>query len=210
MTEFQKYVATPFDIENEVHRDHLIKLWNIFFNESDFILQSPEWKKLGFQSDNPLSDFRASGFFCLKNLIYFSEKYTSKFKYLLDINETRSGAYYPFAIASFNVTMMLCELLGWGWKKPGVSTAKDPVVYPRIVSMLWKNEEVSMEFTENVFSELYCLAMVEMDSEWEVSKATYMDFPVVITNSQMRLEKLIRGFSGVEDLISYNQHKLKE
>jgi len=209
MIEFQQYVAKPFDIEDPVHHEHLVKLWNMFFDDTTFTLQSPDWKKLGFQSENPLSDFRASGFFCLKNLIFFSEKYTKKFKYLLDINESRPGAYYPFAIASFNVTMMLCELLGWGWKKPGVSTAKDPVVYSRMVSMLFKND-VSMEFTENVFSELYCLVMVEMDNEWEESKATYMDFPVVITNSQQRLEKLIRGFSGVEDLISYNQKVLKE
>jgi len=105
--------------------------------------------------------------------------------------------------------MMICELLGWGWKRPGVSTAKDPVVYRKLLSWLF-SDNYSIAYTENVFLELYCTAMVETDTEWTESKATYMDFPVVITNSQQRLEKLILGFSGVESLIQYNQVMLNQ
>jgi len=209
MTEFQKYISIPFNDEDPTHHEELVRLWTLFFPEDPFTLQSSLWKKLGFQSDNPLTDFRASGFFGLKNLLFFAEKYPAKFQWLVDIQEKRSGEYYPFAIASFNVTMMICELLGWGWKRPGVSTAKDPVVYRKLLSWLF-SDNYSIAYTENVFLELYCTAMVETDTEWTESKATYMDFPVVITNSQQRLEKLILGFSGVESLIQYNQVMLNQ
>jgi hypothetical protein len=206
MGEFQKHIAVPFSIENVNHKDELIKLWNLFY-QSPFTLQSPDWKRLGFQSETPLSDFRASGYFGLKNILYFAEKYPTKLQILVDFNEIRSGQSYPFAIASFNVTMMICELLGWGWKRPGVSTAKNPAVYSKLTTMLF-SDTYSLELAENIFSELYCLALVETDREWIESKAGYMDFPVVIANSQERFEKLLIRFSGIEDLFSYNQKNL--
>lgn len=36
---------------------------------------------------------------------------------------------YPFVVASFNVTMMIFELLGWGWKTKGMSTALNQVFH---------------------------------------------------------------------------------
>jgi hypothetical protein len=204
MTEFQKHIAIPFNKDDPSHHGDLVNLWNLFF-KSDFTLNSHDWKLLGFQSDNPLTDFRASGIFGLKNILYFAEKYPTKFKLLADIHGTRDrhGESYPFAIASFNVTMLICELLGWGWKTPGVSTANDPTIYSKLISMLF-SDNYSLELAENVFSELYCLALVELDGEWSESKAGYMDFPVVKTNTQGRVEKLLRTFCGIEDLFSHN------
>jgi len=205
MSEFQKHIAIPFNKDDPSHHEDLVKLWNHFFPSVPFTLNSSDWKLLGFQSDNPLSDFRASGIFGLKNILYFAEKYPTKFKLLVDIHGSRirSGDSYPFAIASFNITMMICELLGWGWKNPGVSTAHDPTIQSKLISMLFM-DNYSLELAENVFSELYCLSLVEMDGEWFESKAGYMDFPVVKTNSQGRVEKLLRSFSGIEDLFSHN------
>jgi transposase-like protein len=207
MSEFQKHIAVPFNIDEPSHYEELVRLWNIFFKDESFSLTSPLWKKLGFQSDSPLSDFRACGYFGLKNLLYFAEKYPGKFQLLADIHEKRSTEYYPFAIASFNVSMLICELLGWGWKRPGVSTAKDPHIYHKLISMLFP-PTYSLDLCENVFSELYCLALVETDQEWHDSNATYMDFPVVISNSQIRLERHLQKFNGIEDLFQYNQTHL--
>jgi len=207
MSEFQKHISVSFNVDDQSHYDALVQLWNIFFQEEPFSLSSTNWKKLGFQSDNPLSDFRACGYFGLKNLLYFSEKYPTKFQVLADVNESRSGEYYPFAVASFNVTMMICELLGWGWKRPGVSTAKDPKVHRKLISMLFP-PNFSIELCENVFCELYSLALFETDQEWNKSNASYMDFPVVIVNSQERLECHLRNFKGIEDLFQFNQQNL--
>jgi len=208
IAEFQKHVAVAFNIEDRAHHDELVKLWGLFF-ESEFTLQSPTWKLLGFQSETPLSDFRASGYFGLKNILYLAEKYPTQFKLLTDIHGIRgSGESYPFAIASFNVTMMICELLGWGWKTPGVSTAKDPTIYPKLISMLF-SDNYSIDLAENVFSELYSLAMVELDREWFESKAGYMDFPVVKTNSQGKFEKLLNSIQSIEDLYTHNRIHLK-
>jgi len=206
MAEYQKHISLAFNMDDPTHHNDLVKLWQLFFSEP-FPLQSPDWKKLGFQSENPLSDFRASGIFGLKNILYFAEKYPTKFQLLVDIHGQRPGGGYPFAIASFNVTMMICELLGWGWKRPGISTAKDQAVFRKLVTMLF-SDNYSLDLAENIFSEFYCLALVETDSEWFESKAGYMDFPVVIANSQTRLEKLVNSFSGIEDLFSYNRMNL--
>jgi len=127
---------------------------------------------------------------------------------LLDVDDTRPGEHYPFAVASFNITMMLFEILGWGWKTPGKSTAKNSSVFFRCISFMF-SENYSLERAENIFNELFSLSMVVMDKNWYEMNAGYMDFPKVLTQTQNQLEVLIVAFLSLEDLFVYNRVHLE-
>jgi len=204
MTEFKNHVSVSFSAENVGHMDDLRRLWDIVYPKIKFPseINSELWKKIGFQSDNPLRDFRGSGIFGLQNLLFLAEKYPKHFFRLLDIEERRPGEHYPLAVASFNITMMIFEILGWGWKNPGKSTAKDSLVFQRCTEFLFL-EDFSVGKAEIIFHELYCIAMIKMDRKWYEMKAGYMDFPQVIAQAQGQFEILMRGFRSVEDLFGY-------
>jgi len=209
ITEFQKYATIAFDAHDPSHMLDLHCFWKNQFPDVELPdnLESELWKKLGFQSENPLRDFRGSGIFGLNNMLFFAEKYPNRFSHLLDLNETRPGEHYPFAVASFNITMMLFELLGWGWKTPGKSTAKNPAVYHRLISFLY-SEDYSIDNAANIFNELYSMSMVIVDTKWYEMKAGYMDFPKVLAQTQMKVEELVLKFKSLEQLFEHNRVNL--
>lgn len=60
--------------ENDKEHEKLLKnYYDIMINT--FEKNEVKWKDFGFQSENPRTDFRASGLYALKFLIYFSNKY---------------------------------------------------------------------------------------------------------------------------------------
>ena len=63
-------------------------------------VNSLSWKTLGFQGDNPRTDFRAGGFYSLKLMHYFIWKYSNELieSVLLD--------YYLFAVVAIRLTYM--------------------------------------------------------------------------------------------------------
>jgi len=139
---------------------------------------------------------------------FFAEKYPKRFSHIANINSAR-GERYPFAIASFNVTMMLFEILGWGWKNPGESTANQTTYYA-VVKLLFPHPD-NNECTETIFTlnEMYCLAVIILDQKWDEISASYMDFPVVIKNTQTTLEQYFSDgrIKNLEDLLSLLKDK---
>jgi len=141
-------------------------------------------------------------------MLFFAEKYPKCFTDLVDLDQSRDGEHYPFAVASFNVTMMLFEVLGWGWKTPGKSTAKDPAVYHRLVNFLFSND-YTIDRAENIFNELFSMSMVIVDTKWYEMKAGLMDFPKVLAQSQIEVERLVLLFKNLEDIFAYNRVHLR-
>ena len=63
---------------------------------------APEWKKLGFQSDDPLRDFRGMGILSLRAMAYLSSRFPSNVQRILVANRD-----YPFAVACMHVLQMM-------------------------------------------------------------------------------------------------------
>mmetsp|Transcript_31694 Transcript_31694/g.48531 ORF Transcript_31694/g.48531 Transcript_31694/m.48531 type:complete len:124 (-) Transcript_31694:532-903(-) len=42
-------------------------------------MKTPLWREFGFQNENARTDFRAAGFFGLRQLVYFAENYNEDF-----------------------------------------------------------------------------------------------------------------------------------
>jgi hypothetical protein len=64
-------------------------------------LLTNNWKEIGFQNQNPRTDFRGGGLLSLNCLKYFVKKYPDVFKQML-ISESRS---FYIALSSINVTV---------------------------------------------------------------------------------------------------------
>lgn len=67
-------------------------------------------RSLGFQSDDPATDFRGMGALGLSNLLYLSTVHRDKARALLALSADKQY-WFPFAITGINITNMLFELM---------------------------------------------------------------------------------------------------
>jgi len=198
--------CATFDSKNPDDLECIKTLWKVCFpNESlpsNFV--SDAWKKIGFQSDDPIRDIRGTGVFGVNNLLFFAEKYPLKFRRLIGLDPRHADSEkYPFVVGAFNITMMIFELLGWGWKTAGKSTAKNPGTHSKLCAFLYDNT-LALRDSVFVFNELFCVAVQLLDDSWTEMKATYMDFPKVIVETQDRFEKVLTSFNRTADISTWN------
>ena len=64
-----------FDKDNAKHESNLETLKNIAFEKSQ---RDVDWKLIGFQGDNPRTDFRAGGHLSLLCIIYMFDNYNDE------------------------------------------------------------------------------------------------------------------------------------
>ena len=103
--------ATAYDNANPEHEKMLLEFWDVTFPKRTMKGAQPtpisnRWKELGFQGDDPATDFRGMGILGLQNLIYFSKNYADEFRTLLSHRRE-----YPMACAGINLTAMLLKQL---------------------------------------------------------------------------------------------------
>ncbi|CEM35566.1 unnamed protein product [Vitrella brassicaformis CCMP3155] len=99
-----------FDEGNEVHEVRLARLWTLLRPDEGVCPKSSlQWKGLGFQGENPRTDFRGAGLLALQCLVYMAEQYTQDL--LLLVEESASLHHYPVAAALINVTHFLVVFL---------------------------------------------------------------------------------------------------
>lgn len=73
-------------------------------------MRSPKWKELGFQGQDPATDFRAAGLLGLQNLKYFVSVQPDTFKAMCK-RQGPLDTYLPFALAGINLTFALTQML---------------------------------------------------------------------------------------------------
>ncbi|KAL7889424.1 hypothetical protein AOLI_G00016820 [Acnodon oligacanthus] len=137
-----------FDSENEDHEKMLLKLWDLLMPSVKLDSRiTKQWGDIGFQGDDPKTDFRGMGMLGLVNLVFFSENYTNAARQVLShANHPKLG--YSYAIVGINLTEMAYSLLRSG--------------------------ALRMHFYNNVagkpdmhdFHQLYCYLAYEFDKFW--------------------------------------------
>jgi len=196
LQEFRKYVTIPYDTQNEAHEKTLFNLFTASFPNvalEDRITK--QWKELGFQGKDPATDFRGTGVFGLKNLVYFAENYPIKFnEYLIGI---KHFDHYPFAVTGINITNALFEILGWGFKQTS-STAR--VQFTKLLTC-----NTDFTYQEKCFQEVYCLAFTIFDNEWSKASASYFLFPKIIATARERLENELKKITTLDQVITLNR-----
>eukprot|EP01103_Thecamoeba_quadrilineata_P003495 TRINITY_DN13261_c0_g1_i1.p1 TRINITY_DN13261_c0_g1~~TRINITY_DN13261_c0_g1_i1.p1 ORF type:complete len:303 (+),score=30.02 TRINITY_DN13261_c0_g1_i1:51-959(+) len=97
-----------YNSENEDHEKKLLQFWNILKPSVPLpSRKTKRWQELGFQGEDPATDFRGMGILGLDNLLYFASNYTQDAQRIADLD-------YGLAIAGINLTYHLMELLKEG------------------------------------------------------------------------------------------------
>eukprot|EP01117_Protostelium_nocturnum_P013972 TRINITY_DN5270_c0_g1_i3.p1 TRINITY_DN5270_c0_g1~~TRINITY_DN5270_c0_g1_i3.p1 ORF type:complete len:623 (+),score=239.23 TRINITY_DN5270_c0_g1_i3:163-2031(+) len=190
--------TTQFDSDSTQHLFLLSRLWKATHLNGEMELVSREWKKIGFQGTNPSTDFRGMGLLGLLNLLYFAENYSTEVLKIVD-----SHRDYPWAASGINITNMIMNILG--------INAELVTLHPSVPA--WHTPLLSMFYHANnddTFDELYSQAFLLFDQLWIHNKATYMDFPTIISKLQRSVEELLaRRPTSVEQLCSWIEHRRK-
>ncbi|XP_069487299.1 ELMO domain-containing protein 2 isoform X3 [Ambystoma mexicanum] len=104
----------PYDSGNQKHEEQLMELWDLLKPKEKLKSRiTKQWGDIGFQGDDPKTDFRGMGMLGLANLLYFSHHYTEEaFQVLSHSYHPKIG--YSYAIVGINLTEMAYSLLRSG------------------------------------------------------------------------------------------------
>jgi len=103
-----------YDSGNEEHEEQLLKLWTLLKPENELKNRiSYQWTEIGFQGEDPATDFRGMGILGLEQLVYFSEARTDRARQLLS-KSNHPTVGYPFAIVGISMTSLARDLLREG------------------------------------------------------------------------------------------------
>lgn len=138
----------------------------------------PDWRQLGFQSNNPRTDLR-TGRLALEAMLYLAERYPLAVGQM--VREAQCDALdYPFAVASINVTQYLIRYLSLADNRK--HNGKDRPVAPQDFVKRFAKLLVDTG-TSNVdpFCEFHAAVMSSLHATWRTRKAaqpelTMLDF----------------------------------
>ena len=114
LSAFRPFTCLAYDPENLEHEATLHFYWDTVWPEEPFVTLprcGAHWKKLGFQGRDPASDFRGSGIFGLRCLVYMALRYPSTFRSMYDYPITEQQGRYPFSIAGLNMLLYYVIIL---------------------------------------------------------------------------------------------------
>ncbi|NXK11859.1 ELMD1 protein, partial [Herpetotheres cachinnans] len=128
IAEVEKLRREPYDSQNPQHEEMLVKLWKCLKPNSPLKARiSKQWCEIGFQGDDPKTDFRGMGLLGLYNLVYFAEwdteiaqqvlcdslqpKYSQFSKVEWEKKKFDKAIGYSFAIVGINITDLAYNLL---------------------------------------------------------------------------------------------------
>jgi len=126
----------------------------------------PHWKKLGFQSCDPRTDFR-TGILAVDNLVYLCENHSAEAEQMC-AEASSESICYPFAVASINVTQMLAWylLLIDGPNPLGTDSAVAALDDPMLLHAFAR-----LCVSEDAYGELHSAAMIRLHLAWHQGKA---------------------------------------
>lgn len=203
-----------FDETNKEHEDLLFKLWELSFSSSHGIARvSDKWKLIGFQYNDPVSDFRGMGILGLINLVYLMENYNEFCQRVLSLKRD-----YPFASIGINISSTVFSFLKVSLNKLNVPSSSPSWSSDLLNFMCYCRLEKSHKldtvknierFSNFTFNEVYCHTMFLFDKLWESMKATYMDTPNVLFLTKIRMKKILkRRPKSIEQFKSFVDQEL--
>ncbi|XP_014370935.2 ELMO domain-containing protein 2 [Papilio machaon] len=151
-----------FDSNNELHEEKLLKLWSLLVPDTPLESRiTKQWQHIGFQGDDPKTDFRGMGMLGLDNLLFFASEYPEISSHVLS-HSLHPTYGYTFAIVGINITSMAYYLLKDGSAKTYMFNAKRCL--PNI----------------DLFHRFYCYLFYEFDKMWIESKPeNIMEFSMI-------------------------------
>jgi len=179
ITEVDSVRKIKYSSENPDHEKMLLTLWEKLM--PGVLLESrinKQWTEIGFQGDDPMTDFRGMGLLGLENLLFFVTQYNDAARQLL--SHSHHPKYgYSLAIVGINITGMAFQLLTGGHLKSHFyNTVKGR---PKLEH----------------FHQVYCYLMYEFDRYWMAEKTNIMEFNIVKARFQKKIAQKLRNKSAV-------------
>ncbi|KAL7288034.1 hypothetical protein TKK_0017830 [Trichogramma kaykai] len=171
---------TPYDSDNAKHEGLLLKLWDLLMpgEELDGRI-TKQWQDIGFQGDDPKTDFRGMGILGLENLVYFAQEYPSAATHVLS-HSMHPKYGYAFAIVGINLTSMALRLLKDGSAKTHIYNASKTLP------------------TIRAFHQFYCYLFYEFDGFWIESKpSNMMEFSSIQEKFEQNIKAALADSSTV-------------
>ncbi|KAL2635318.1 hypothetical protein R1flu_006797 [Riccia fluitans] len=194
LQQLQARLHIPFDGTRPEHQEALKSLWRVAFPTRELpSLVCEDWKEMGWQGNDPSTDFRGGGFVSLENLLFLANRFPRSFQRLLHKEEGKRATWeYPFAVAGLNITFMLIQMLDL---RSGVPSSSSGITFCRMLAE-----------DESAFDMLYCVAFEMMDAQWLAMHASYMEFNAVLraTRTQLERELMLEDVHRVEDMPAYS------
>ncbi|KFP72305.1 ELMO domain-containing protein 2, partial [Acanthisitta chloris] len=178
--EVENLRKVPYDSDNEEHEELLIELWDLLMPQEPLRGRvSKQWCDIGFQGDDPKTDFRGMGLLGLVNLVYLSRHHPSEARRILArSNHPRLG--YSYAIVGINLTEMAYSLLKSGALKPHLYN---------VVLGLPRMEH---------FHQFYCYLVYEFDKFWfEENPESIMHFNQYREKFHEKIKRLLLDWNVV-------------
>ncbi|XP_072259253.1 ELMO domain-containing protein 1 isoform X3 [Pyxicephalus adspersus] len=190
--EVEKLRREAYDSENPEHEEMLIKLWKLLKPGVPLDARvTKQWCEIGFQGDDPKTDFRGMGLLGLYNLVYFAEKDTTTALQILsdslqpkcskvsktewEMKKFDKAIGYSFAIVGINITDLAYNLLISGALKTHLYN-----VAPEAPSL-------------HHFQQTFCFLMNEFHKFWiEVDPVDIMEFNRVRNKFHKRILKQLQ------------------
>ncbi|MGH0140474.1 UNVERIFIED_CONTAM: hypothetical protein FKN15_071989 [Acipenser sinensis] len=193
VVEVEKLRREPYDSENPEHEEILLKLWKLLRPDAPLKGRiTKQWCEIGFQGDDPKTDFRGMGLLGLLNLVYFAEhdsvtalqvlhdslqpNYSKMSKLEWEKKKFDKAIGYSFAIVSINITDLAHTLLVSGALKTHLYN-----VAPEAPALAH-------------FQQTFCYLMQEFHKFWtEEDPCDIMEFNYVRTKFHKRILKQLRN-----------------
>jgi len=139
---------------NETHEKNLLELWSLMQPGRKLTKRKcKDWGDIGFQGEDPATDFRGMGILGLNNLIYFAKNYNKQaLKALQHSHHPKYG--YSYAIVGINITSMTYDLISNGLLKSQF--------------LMFIDNKQSYCFDDYIilFNQIYCYLLSSFDDFW--------------------------------------------
>jgi len=173
-----------YDAENSEHEKKLLELWSHLMPGKELESRvSNAWKDLGFQGDDPKTDFRGMGMLGLENLLYFAKNCSGTALHVLS-HSHHPNYGYSLAIVGINLTHMSYTL----WKDGAAKT--------HIYNLCHKPNIYQPDM--NHFHRFYCYLFFEFDKFWLAEKpASIMEFSRVRNLFEKQIRSVLSDYSCI-------------
>ncbi|MBN3297182.1 ELMD2 protein, partial [Amia calva] len=158
-----------FNSEMKEHENMLLKLWNLLMPTVRLESRvTKQWGDIGFQGDDPKTDFRGMGMLGLSNLVFFSENHTEVARQVLShSNHPKLGLKTEFRLilpstffCLFSVILYSYAIVGINLTEMAYSLLKSGALKTHFYNVVSGNPQMEH------FHQVYCYLVYEFDKFW--------------------------------------------
>ncbi|EFC44240.1 predicted protein [Naegleria gruberi] len=176
-----------YDESNQIHEQDLMELYSLLKPDDPLTKRkSRQWINIGFQGDNPSTDFRGGGYMSLRMLLFFAQNESETMKLLLS-----DHADYPLCVSGINLFFTLCTLLDLDniSTSPTIESIEEKFPLFRFLCLLLKNNYE--QDCEHLFGQAFILLCRLLHKIFIDECAGYMDYPNIVEKCKKLLEEAL-------------------